>query len=154
MNRSYSFATTGSTTYQVLIHAVPSRDPPMDPRLVEAIYEACAWLELEPPLPNHDAVKAQRKRLAKQYHPDRGGDADTMKQVERGSGLPTGVAMTDTVVSVKSIICPVHGDVTEEIKRQSRCGDPLYATVTLIRSAPFHGPNCKSQLLWELGEAS
>ena len=57
---------------------------------------------------------------------------------------------TRAPIKVRSIVCPVHGDVTEEV------GDikerwPLYATIELLRSgAVHHYLDCTEQLLWEL----
>lgn len=62
------------------VHVVPP-NPPLPQKFIEAVFQACAWLELEPPLHSHEQVKQARKKMAKQHHPDVGGDADAMKQM-------------------------------------------------------------------------
>lgn len=62
---------------------------PMDPMLVDAIYEACAWLDIEPPITTKLVVKA-RRHLARKHHPDVGGDAETMRRVNAAADFLLG----------------------------------------------------------------
>lgn len=84
MTTSYTTGNSSSWTVtgiRVEIHRAAPVEPPLPEELVAAIYDACAWLELELPLDNPQVVKAARKRLAKQHHPDAGGDVRLMQQV-------------------------------------------------------------------------
>lgn len=63
--------------------------PPLPPgwqEFVEQVWQAAAWLDLELPT-SVDAIRGARKRLAKEHHPDVGGDAETMKQINAAADL-------------------------------------------------------------------
>lgn len=74
-----SWTTTFRVTY------IPPRDPPLDPRFVDYVYEACAVLELEPPLRDKQEVERARRRLAKRHHPDAGGSLALMQRVNQAA---------------------------------------------------------------------
>lgn len=75
-----------SATLEYIIDMLWPKSPPVPQAIVDRVFNALAWLELDMPATEHD-VRAARKRLARKYHPDVGGDAETMKQINASADL-------------------------------------------------------------------
>lgn len=63
--------------------------PPAPPAIPAPLLNACAVLGLTPPIESYDVVKQRYRKLARENHPDHGGDPERMKAINAAFDLLT-----------------------------------------------------------------